>query len=162
MASSLPLTPLAIASLLAGHGLRKGSLSISGAIGAFVVGAMMFAVPLRSFAISLIGFYLLGSRATKVGKERKRKLEEGYDVGSRRNAFQVLCNSFSAFVASMLWSAAFVEKDRDIFSIIAASVTGILPLPVQDRALYTSISWCAVDSGVSNGWSRALIFAALG
>jgi uncharacterized membrane protein len=162
MASSLPFTPLAIASLLAGHGLRKGSLSISGAIGAFVVGAMMFAVPLRSFAISLIGFYLLGSRATKVGKERKRKLEEGYDVGSRRNAFQVLCNSLSAFVASIFWSAAFVKKDHDAFSTIAAGITRVVPLPVQGRVLYASTSWCAVDSTVTNGWSRALVFAALG
>ena len=54
-----------VASLLSLHGLRKKSLSPSGAATAFVVGFLTFAGALRVFGIALIVFYLLGSRATK-------------------------------------------------------------------------------------------------
>lgn len=58
---------LGVALLLAGHGLRKGSLSLSGAAAAFIAGYFHLANPLKLFGFSLILFYLLGSRATKVG-----------------------------------------------------------------------------------------------
>lgn len=48
------------------HGLRKGSLSSSGAAAAFLVGYGHLANPLKVFGTSLIVFYLVGSRATKV------------------------------------------------------------------------------------------------
>lgn len=53
------------ASLLSFHGLRKKSLSPSGALMAFVVGVLTMAGGLRVFGVTLIVFYLLGSRATK-------------------------------------------------------------------------------------------------
>lgn len=51
--------------LLAVHGLSKKSLSTSGAITAFFVGFVMISGSLKLWGVSLIGFYLLGSRATK-------------------------------------------------------------------------------------------------
>jgi uncharacterized membrane protein len=57
--------PLVIATLLSVHGLRSRSLSLSGAITAFVVGFSMLAVPVRTIGVTLIVFYLIGSRATK-------------------------------------------------------------------------------------------------
>lgn len=57
---------LGVALLLSGHGLRKGSLSLSGAATAFLAGYAHLANPLKLFGVSLIVFYLLGSRATKV------------------------------------------------------------------------------------------------
>ena len=62
------IVPLLISTLLAVHGLRKGSLSSSGAIAAFVVGYGHLANPLKAFGTALIFFYLAGSRATKVGE----------------------------------------------------------------------------------------------
>ena len=57
--------PLVTATLLSVHGLRSRSLSLSGAITAFVVGFSILAVPVRTIGITLIVFYLTGSRATK-------------------------------------------------------------------------------------------------
>jgi uncharacterized membrane protein len=57
---------LGIAFLLASHGLRKGSLSKGGAVGAFVAGYAHLANPLKLFGVLLIAFYLIGSRATRV------------------------------------------------------------------------------------------------
>lgn len=60
----------AIATLLAGHGYKKGSLSASGAIAAWLVGYGHLANPCKVFGVSMIAFYLIGSRATKVGSQR--------------------------------------------------------------------------------------------
>lgn len=63
--ASVLFIPLVIATLLSVHGLRSRSLSLSGAITAFVVGFSMLAVPVRTIGVTLIVFYLIGSRATK-------------------------------------------------------------------------------------------------
>ena len=62
-----PLSPLALllASGLAYHGHRKKSLSPSGSVTAFVVGYLMLSSTIWAFGVSLIAFYLIGSRATK-------------------------------------------------------------------------------------------------
>lgn len=57
--------PFLLALLLSGHGLRKKSLSPSGALAAFAVGFLMMSGGVRVFGLALIGFYLAGSRATK-------------------------------------------------------------------------------------------------
>lgn len=64
--STTYLSALLISVALAAHGLRKGSLSNSGAIAAFMVGYGHLANPLKVFGVGLIFFYLAGSRATKV------------------------------------------------------------------------------------------------
>lgn len=57
--------PFLIALLLSGHGLRKKSLSPSGAFAALVVGFLMMSGGVRVFGLALIALYLAGSRATK-------------------------------------------------------------------------------------------------
>lgn len=49
------------------HGFRKGSLSLDGAVAAFISGYLTLGNELRVFGVALIVFYLIGSRATKVG-----------------------------------------------------------------------------------------------
>lgn len=44
------------------RGLRKRSLSPSGALAAFAVGFLLMSVPLRVFGVTMIVFYLAGSR----------------------------------------------------------------------------------------------------
>ena len=61
----LPLLPLFLACLLSAHGLRKRSLSPSGAFTAFLVGFLTLGGAIYVFGATLIGFYLIGSRATK-------------------------------------------------------------------------------------------------
>jgi uncharacterized membrane protein len=72
---SISFISLLLPTLLAGHGLSKKSLSSSGAATAFVVGFAMISgstggpsgegLGLKVWGVSLIAFYLLGSRATK-------------------------------------------------------------------------------------------------
>ena len=89
MAFNFPWFALLLATLLSVHGLRKRSLSPSGAVTAFVVGFGMMSVKLHVFGVGLIAFYLAGSRATKLGKIEKSKLEDTSEAAGYRTAFQV-------------------------------------------------------------------------
>jgi uncharacterized membrane protein len=152
--SEIPLFPTLIATLLAGHGLRKRSLSPSGAIAAFFTGVIMLSPPLKSFGISLIVFYLVGSRATKIGKSRKAQLEEGHQDAGYRSATQVYCNSSSALLATLLWSATFVPN-----SLASQLLPTVFVVPGRP---YSSAEWCPISPHVTSGLSRALLLAALG
>ncbi|KAF9006939.1 integral membrane protein DUF92-domain-containing protein [Cyathus striatus] len=158
---AIPLVPLVLATLLSAHGLRKKSLSPSGAFAAFVVGFLMLSGGLYAFGVMLIGFYLTGSQATKYGKKRKAQLEEGYHEAGYRSGWQVLCNSASAFVAAFVWNAVFAPGS------VHAKLDGILGINVQGligikNAPRYDASWCPVDGSIAGGLSRMLLFAALG
>ncbi|KAJ7094551.1 integral membrane protein DUF92-domain-containing protein [Mycena belliarum] len=165
----ISVVSLLVPTLLAVHGLSKKSLSPSGALTAFVVGFAMIAGSsgdpaggrgLKVWAVSLIGFYLLGSRATKYGKQRKAKLEAGYHDYGNRSGWQVLSNSFSAVLACALWNVLFVPQGVHAW-VWRALTAGALEIPIRART-YASDGWCPLSADVSDGWSRALLFAALG
>jgi uncharacterized membrane protein len=84
-----PIIPLGLSVLLSVQGLRRRSLSPSGSLCAMVIAFIMMAVPLRVFGVSCIVFYLLGSRATKMGKTLKGQLEVGHVTEGYRNGWQV-------------------------------------------------------------------------
>lgn len=151
--SDIPLIPLLLAAFLGFHGLRKRSLSPSGALAAFIVGFTMMAVPLRAFGVSLIVFYLAGSRATKVGKQLKAQLEDGHQEAGYRSAAQVLCNSASAFAASLAWSALFVPG-----SLVGSVLRDALP----PQTPYDFATWCPLTPPETAKWSRPLLFVSLG
>ncbi|KAJ7180341.1 integral membrane protein DUF92-domain-containing protein [Mycena crocata] len=156
---------LVLPTLLAAHGLSKKSLSPSGALTAFVVGFIMISGSsegrgLKVWGVSLIGFYLLGSRATKYGKQRKAKLEAGYHDYGNRSGWQVLSNSFSAALACFAWNLLFVPQGVHAW-MWGALAAGALKFPTTTNA-YTSDGWCPLYRDVNEGWSRALLFAALG
>lgn len=154
----VPIVPFLLALLLATHGLRKKSLSPSGALAAFVVGFIMMASRLNTFGVSLIVFYLIGSRATKVGKTVKSSLEDGHQVAGYRSAWQVLCNSFTAFVACLLWNGLY--RDGTSLSVVSI-VSDMLPPELMSQGrLYSVDAWCPL--GHSVGWSRYLLYVALG
>ncbi|KAL7414545.1 integral membrane protein DUF92-domain-containing protein [Mrakia frigida] len=130
---------LLIATALAAHGFRKGSLSRSGAVAAFLSGYFSLANDEKAFGVVMIVFYLIGSRATKHKAHLKSLLETGHDsttVSGNRNAFQVLCNSISGIVAAVAFRVLNQNSAKNACSIIDSSSNGSL--------------------------SRALMFAALG
>lgn len=157
----MSLLPLFLAILLSVHGLRKKSLSPSGAVTAFVIGFLTMAGGLRMFGVALIGFYLIGSRATKYGKEKKTKLEESYQEGGYRTGWQVLSNSAAAVAAAFTWNSVFVPGSihanmATILGLHTGKMLGLTNPMIYDGA------WCPLDASISNGWSRALVLAALG
>lgn len=98
------LVAFGLASLLAAHGLRKGSLAPSGAATAFLIGYLTMANPLPVFGVLLIVFYLTGSRLTKIKSGVKAKLEREAGSkavehkskkGGQRDGWQVVCNGLT-------------------------------------------------------------------
>ncbi|CAO1622274.1 unnamed protein product [Jaminaea pallidilutea] len=115
---------------LAVHGLRKDSLCKSGALTALLVGYATMANPLPVFGVTLIVFYLTGSKATKVKADVKAKLEieaqqsHSHSHSSRpsasssrdapgtkhksasgggRDGWQVLCNGLTGCLAAAVF-----------------------------------------------------------
>ncbi|CAE6388987.1 Transmembrane protein 19 [Rhizoctonia solani AG-1 IB] len=114
----------------------------------------MMSVPLRGFGVSLIVFYLTGSKVTKIGKQIKGKLEEGHDVNGYRSGWQVLSNSFTALVASCLWGASFAPGS------IHAYLIGPF-IPSWNRIDLNKEEFCPISPYVGDGWSRKLILVGL-
>ncbi len=78
---------------MATRGYRKGALSRGGAVAAFIVGFTSLASGYR-FGAALLSFYYAGTRATKFGAARKKRMEDGYvHFLGRRSAAQVLASS---------------------------------------------------------------------
>lgn len=151
-----PLVPFLFATALSVNGLRKRSLSPSGAAAAFLTGISMLSLPLRTPGIVLITFYLLGSSATRAGQPRKAALEDGHDYGQGgyRTAAQVFCNSASALIATLAWGALHAPGFPGVR--VAEALFGVHSVPYRDE------TWCPLDAGITNGWSRALLFVVLG
>ncbi|KIK38176.1 hypothetical protein CY34DRAFT_406067 [Suillus luteus UH-Slu-Lm8-n1] len=155
----IPFIPLGIATLLSVHGLRSRSLSFSGAVTAFVVGFSILAAPVRTMGVTLIVFYLIGSRATKYGKKQKAQLEDDYQDAGYRSGAQVLCNSFTVLLASGIWCLAFAP-DVLPWSLVKPYIHSGSAL--LDGVPYGDGQWCPLDATVSSGLSRALMLVALG
>ncbi|ETW76557.1 hypothetical protein HETIRDRAFT_460821 [Heterobasidion irregulare TC 32-1] len=151
-----PLVPFLFATALSVNGLRKRSLSPSGAAAAFLTGISMLSMPLRTPGISLIVFYLIGSSATRAGKKEKALLEDGHDKAGAgyRNGMQVFSNSASALVAALLWGALHAPgfpAARQVSRALGAHLVN-----------YTPDAWCPLDASANQGWSRALLMIVLG
>ncbi|KAF9530068.1 integral membrane protein DUF92-domain-containing protein [Crepidotus variabilis] len=180
----IPIISFLLSLLLSGHGLRKRSLSLGGAATAFFVGLFTMAGGTRVFGVALIGFYLVGSRATKCkttpmetlnivywllinlidGKDKKSRLEDGYHEAGHRSGWQVLSNSFTALLASFLWNAAFAPNS--IHSSLLRAWNMNLGRNLLQRSsgavAVADGTWCTISDSVGEGWSRLLIFVALG
>ncbi|OWZ43488.1 hypothetical protein C349_03169 [Cryptococcus neoformans var. grubii Br795] len=124
-----------IATALGVHGYRKGSLSQSGAIAAFSIGYGHLANPVKLFGVTMIGMYLIGSRATKIKADVKAKLEDGPDPtkpGGNRTWAQVLASSLPGLVAALLYRfgpASQLDKANVVLSLH----------PLSRPLLYTSL-----------------------
>ena len=86
------------------RGYRKGSLNRSGAMLALFVGFISCAASV-SFGITLIVFFLGSSKVTRIGAEKKKKIEDGHQVGGNRNWVQVAANGgFGTVIAWFFWT----------------------------------------------------------
>ncbi|TIA85478.1 hypothetical protein E3P99_03985 [Wallemia hederae] len=131
------LIAVVLATYLAYSGFKKRSLSLSGAVAAFVVGYASLSSTICSFGAMLIVFYLSGSKATKVKHYVKAQLEDGHDgekPGGVRNAAQVLANSYTGFLCAIVYRAQHViNTPKDITNPLTCILDG-----TPDSRVYVS------------------------
>lgn len=87
------------AGVIAAVAFRKKSLSLDGAIAAWVTGTIITSAGIE-FAACLLWFFVSSTLATRLGKRRKAQLEgESYYEFGNRNWVQVVSNSLPATLA---------------------------------------------------------------
>ena len=105
------VTAILVGAYLGRRGLRKGSLSKSGAMAAFAVAVLTWGSGPR-FGITLIAFYLSGSKLSRVGAATKMRQDEAATEGGARDAAQVLCCSLPAALAAAAYRAEIGDDAR--------------------------------------------------
>ena len=83
------------------HGLKKKSLDLSGALAALIVGFISFATSYQ-YGMTLILFYYVSSKLTKMKEDIKKKLEDHFLTGGQRNYLQVFANSILATIICII------------------------------------------------------------
>jgi uncharacterized protein (TIGR00297 family) len=138
------LMALTVASALAWRGLKKRSLTVHGAVAAFVVGLLSFTSSMRS-GMLLIAFYQSGSTFTKFKAQQKATLDASSDdASSGRGVSQVLACSL---LATLLSLASLIH-----FGIGADCVCSCSAEPLQSAILCGIIghyACCAADTWAS-------------
>jgi uncharacterized protein (TIGR00297 family) len=94
------LTGIGLAIVIGLAGWAAGSLSISGAAAALVVGTLIFGFGGLSWAALLLTFFISSSLLSKMFSSKKKNLAEKFEKGSRRDWAQVFANGgVGAFLA---------------------------------------------------------------
>ncbi|MBI5303178.1 MAG: DUF92 domain-containing protein [Chloroflexi bacterium] len=83
---------LVFSAIIAGLAYWRGSLAPSGALGALVVGALIFGGGGLAWAISLVAFFVTSSALSHYKTRAKEPLAEKFQKGHRRDLGQVLAN----------------------------------------------------------------------
>ena len=135
------ITAGAIAIYLSYSGYKKKSLSVSGSIGAFVVGFLTFSASYR-FGIILITFYYSGSKFTKLQESVKLTYEDGYLSGGQRNIIQVFVNSILATIVAITY-LVYIGEDADIFFSNESSMEELMNIYPMSKLKLGSLLWCA-------------------
>ncbi|XP_057968703.1 protein PGR [Malania oleifera] len=123
---SQPLVALFISLFIAMRAYRKKSLDLSGALVGFLVVALHVAAGYRYGAMLLI-FFFTSSQLTKVGEEKKRRIDAEFKDGGQRNWIQVLSNSgIATILVIIVWKVTgWQDKCLDSKdSIVATSLIG--------------------------------------
>jgi uncharacterized protein (TIGR00297 family) len=96
-----------VATGLAVRGRKRGSLSASGSVAAFVVGFLSFASSAR-FGLTLITFYVTSTKATRFRSALKARVEDEHGGPSgNRGASQVCASSAPAVGAALVYCFLF-------------------------------------------------------
>ncbi|KAK9268455.1 hypothetical protein L1049_000206 [Liquidambar formosana] len=124
-----PAIGMLISSLIAIRGYRRKSLDFSGAFVGFVVMSIHFSAGYR-FGAMLLVFFFTSSKLTKVGEDKKRRVDAEFKEGGQRNWIQVLSNSGIATVlAVIVWKlAGWQDKclDSKESTLITSLIGGII------------------------------------
>lgn len=131
-----------LAALLARRGLKKKSLSASGAAAAAFVGFFTLSSSYR-FGLLLLGFYFSGSKLTKVRASVKQQLDANYKPGGQRDAGQVLACSLVATALAVFYCWRFGDDDAPITFASAPMRSYVLASFIGHYACCAADTWAS-------------------
>lgn len=94
---------MAITTLIAWLAYRFKTLSLSGSVGAWLLGTIVFGIGGIEWMIPMVAFFVLSSLFSKAGRKHKQILKTVFEKGSNRDFFQVYANGGIAGVATILY-----------------------------------------------------------
>ncbi len=179
------------ACVVAAGGYRTRALTIGGAAAAAIVGTAIFGFGGWRWAAVMVGFFVLSSALSRVGRMRKTATDDVVEKGSRRDSVQVLANGgvagiialvhgisggstllFVAFLGSM--AAATADTWSTEIGALSGSpprsiISGNLVAPgtsggVTPAGFSGALAGASVIGGIGGLWSVSaldLVFAAL-
>ncbi|HCK66021.1 MAG TPA: DUF92 domain-containing protein [Anaerolineae bacterium] len=102
---------------------KAHSLNKSGAIGAFIVGTIIFGIGGWKWAILLLTFFITSSALSRVFKKKKQNLDEKFSKGHQRDAGQVFGNGgIATFFAGL---NLFYPNEPVIWLCFSASLAAV-------------------------------------
>ncbi|XP_041005627.1 protein PGR [Juglans microcarpa x Juglans regia] len=120
-----PLIAASISFLIAIRAYRRKSLDLSGALSGFLVMFIHLALGYRYGAMLLV-FFFTSSKLTKVGEEKKRRVDADFKEGGQRNWIQVLSNASIAMVLVVITWKLTGGQDKCLDSKDSTLVTSLL------------------------------------
>lgn len=94
---------MSITVLIAYLAYKTRTLSLSGAMGAWLLGTVIFGLGGPEWMTPIVVFFIFSSILTKVGKKHKKKLETVFEKTGKRDIYQVFANGGVAMIATMCW-----------------------------------------------------------
>lgn len=92
-----------LAAIIALATFFTGSLSRSGATGAFLLGSIIFGIGGFGWSILLLAFFISSTLLSRLSNGKKREIEANFSKGTRRDGFQVTANGAVAGVCVLLF-----------------------------------------------------------
>lgn len=159
------LLGVAVSSLVAFSGYKKGALSGDGFWGALFVGAAIITFGGWLWFILLLAFFISSSILTRLKKKEKWKVYQKFDKGGERDFIQTLANGglgailaiCNSFFTGPLWFGAYVGAMATVNADTWATELGVLSR--KTPRLITSGS--RVPPGTSGGITRAGFMASV-
>lgn len=146
--------------------LKVGFLSTSGSVGACILGTVVFGLGGFSWAVVLMGFFISSSVLSKLFKNKKKKYDEKFSKGSKRDIWQVWANGgvaglfviAHAFFPNQIWPwLAFCGSIAAVNADTWATEIGVL----SKKPPIHLVSGKVIERGASGGVSLLGSFAAL-
>lgn len=94
---------MSITVLIAYLAYKTRTLSLSGAMGAWLLGTVVFGLGGPEWMTPVVVFFIFSSILTKIGKKHKKKLETIFEKTGKRDIYQVFANGGVAMIATMCW-----------------------------------------------------------
>ncbi|KAE9601856.1 hypothetical protein Lal_00041002 [Lupinus albus] len=97
------LIAVSVALFIAFRAHKRKSLNTSGAVAGFIVMTLHIFVGSR-FGAMLLAFFFTSSKLTKMGEDKKQKIDPEFKEGGQRNWLQVLANSgIASVLVVIIW-----------------------------------------------------------